>query len=154
MFTGDDYHYVDLIAGDNDGAHSDALLGAFAALGPLASAAVQVLPDEAAYRNILAPTEALSRHIFETPTWHYKTGVAFLAWLNGHQSAFSMIGGLHAARSLPHLSELVRLANGCGALERPELALERWHALLHLNGIDTSTAPAAAQNAPLAEATR
>ncbi|WP_416393552.1 MULTISPECIES: dihydrodipicolinate synthase family protein [unclassified Curtobacterium] len=140
MFTGDDYHYVDLIAGD-DGIYSDALLGAFAALGPLASAAVQALPDEQAYRGMLGPTEPLARHIFATPTWHYKTGVAFLAWLNGHQSAFTMVGGLHAARSLPHLSELVRLANACGALERPEFALERWHALLHLNGVDTAGAP-------------
>jgi hypothetical protein len=136
MFTGDDFHYVDLIAGDANG-HSDALLGAFAALGPSASAALQALDtgDRDSYRRILGPTEELSRKIFESPTYHYKTGVAFLSWLNGHQAAFSMIGGLHAARSLPHLSELVRLADTAGALEQPQLAAERWNSLLALNGI-------------------
>ncbi|MEY9776469.1 dihydrodipicolinate synthase family protein [Arthrobacter sp. MW3 TE3886] len=137
MFTGDDFNYVDLIAGDANG-HSDALLGAFAALGPSASAALQALDagDPDSYRRILGPTEELSRKIFESPTYHYKTGVAFLSWLNGHQAAFSMIGGLHAARSLPHLSELVRLADAAGALEQPQLAAERWNSLLSLNGIN------------------
>lgn len=136
MFTGDDFNYVNLIAGDANG-YSDALLGAFAALGPSASAALQALDagDKDAYHRILGPTEALSRKIFEAPTYHYKTGVAFMGWLNGHQSAFSMIGGMHAARSLPHLSELVRLADAAGALEKPELAAERWNSLLALNGI-------------------
>ena len=141
MFTGDDFNYVGLIEGDERG-HSDALLGAFAALGPHASAAVQALdagdPDE--YRRILGPTEALSRQIFAAPTWFYKTGVAFLSWLNGHQQSFTMVGGLHAGRSLPHLSEIVRLANGCGALEHPELAAERWSRLLELNGVRTPVA--------------
>ncbi|RXZ73066.1 dihydrodipicolinate synthase family protein [Agromyces albus] len=137
MFTGDDFHYVGLIEGDERG-HSDALLGAFAALAPHASAAVQALDagDTARYRDLLGPTEALSQQIFAAPTYYYKTGVAFLSWLNGHQSAFSMVGGLHAARSLPHLSEIVRLANACGALERPELAAARWQSLLTLNGIE------------------
>ena len=95
-----------------------------------ASAAIQALDagDPAAYRRILGPTEALARHVFAAPTFYYKTGVAFLSWLNGHQHAFSMVGGLHAARSLPHLSELVRLADAAGALERPRAgrrALER-----------------------------
>jgi hypothetical protein len=134
MFTGDDHHYVDLIAGDGTH-HSDALLGAFAALGPVASVAVRALPDEAAFRALLGPTEALSRHVFSAPVWHYKTGIAFLAWLNGHQSAFTMVGGLHAGRSLPHLSETVRLANACGALEDPALAAQRWHDLLALAGV-------------------
>lgn len=136
MFTGDDYNYVGLIGGDET-AHSDALLGAFAALGPNASAAVQALDrdDPAEYRRILGPTEELARHIFASPTQFYKTGVAFLAWLNGHQPAFAMVGGLQSARSLPHLSEIVRLANEVGALEKPELATQRWHALLDLNGI-------------------
>ncbi|MCW4456653.1 dihydrodipicolinate synthase family protein [Microbacterium sp. MPKO10] len=136
MYTGDDFNYVDLIAGDSEG-HSDALLGAFAAVAPSASAAIQALDagDEALYRSILAPTEALSRQIFATPTFYYKTGVAFLSWLNGHQSAFSMVGGLHSARSLPHLSEIVRLANDSGALERPELAAARWNGLLAQNGV-------------------
>ncbi|MBT1546607.1 DUF993 family protein [Curtobacterium aurantiacum] len=137
MFTGDDFHYVDLIAGQ-DGVHSDALLGAFAAIAPLASAAVRALPDESAYRALLGPTEALSRHLFSAPTWHYKTGIAFLAWLNGHQPAFAMVGGQHAGRSLPHLSETVRLANACGALQDPDLAAERWHAVLAVNGVETT----------------
>jgi hypothetical protein len=91
--------------------------------------------DAAEYRRILGPTEELARHIFASPTQFYKTGVAFLAWLNGHQPAFAMVGGLQSARSLPHLSEIVRLANEVGALEKPELATQRWHALLDLNGI-------------------
>lgn len=145
MFTGDDYHYVGLIEGDQRG-HSDALLGAFAALAPNASAAIQALDlgDVDGYRAILAPTEPLSQHVFAAPTYYYKTGVAFLSWLNGHQAAFQMVGGLHAARSLPHLSRIVELANASGALERPELAAARWHSLLTLNGVDvTAAAPAA-----------
>ena len=139
MFTGDDFHYVGLIEGDAEG-HSDALLGAFAALAPNASAAIQALDadDVDAYRAILGPTEELSRQVFAAPTYYYKTGVAFLSWLNGHQAAFQMVGGLHAARSLPHLSRIVELANGSGALERPELAAARWHELLTINGIDTT----------------
>ncbi|WP_395243983.1 dihydrodipicolinate synthase family protein [Agromyces sp. MMS24-K17] len=144
MFTGDDFHYVGLIAGDERG-HSDALLGAFAALAPNASAAIQALDadDEAAYHRILGPTEALSQQVFAAPTYYYKTGVAFLSWLNGHQSAFQMIGGLHAARSLPHLSRIVELANASGSLERPELAAARWHSMLTLNGVDVHAAVAA-----------
>jgi hypothetical protein len=137
MFTGDDFNYVELIE-DDGGVHSDALLGAFAALAPAASAAIQALDagDAGEYRAILEPTQALSRQIFAAPTFYYKTGVAFLSWLNGHQPAFSMVGGLHSARSLPHLSEIVRLAAACGALERPDLAAERWTSLLRLNGVD------------------
>lgn len=138
MFTGDDFNYVGLIAGDGTD-HSDALLGAFAAVAPNASAAIQALDagDPAEYTRILGPTEELSRQIFSAPTFYYKTGVAFMSWLNGHQSAFSMVGGLHATRSLPHLSEIVRLANDSGALERPELASARWLGMLTLNGINT-----------------
>ena len=141
LFTGDDYHYVDLIAGDGE-RHSDALLGAFALVAPHASAAIQALDDgdPAAFRRILGPTEALARHVFAAPTFHYKTGVAFLAWLNGHQQAFSMVGGLHAARSLPHLATLVRLADAASALEDPELAARRWNTLLALHGVDVPTA--------------
>jgi len=136
LFTGDDYHYVGLIEGDEH-RHSDALLGAFALVAPSASAAIQALDagDPAEYRRILGPTEALARHVFAPPTLYYKTGVAFLSWLNGHQPAFTMIGGLHSARSLPHLSTLVRLADQAGALEDPELAARRWNALLALHGI-------------------
>lgn len=149
MFTGDDFNYVGLIGGADvpdapqpaatPGArsHSDALLGAFAAITPVASAAIQALDagDPQRYLELLGPTEELSRQVFAAPTYFYKTGVAFLAWLNGHQAAFQMVGGLHSARSLPHLSEIVRLANASRALENPELAASRWHALLDLNGV-------------------
>jgi hypothetical protein len=136
LFTGDDFHYVSLIEGDELG-HSDALLGAFAAVAPSAALALAALDrgDVGEYRRILDPTEALARQIFAAPTPFYKTGVAFLSWLNGHQPAFAMVGGLHSARSLVHLSEIVRLADAAGALERPDLAAERWGALLDVNGL-------------------
>jgi hypothetical protein len=136
LFTGDDYNYVGLIEGDGE-RYSDALLGAFAVVAPNASAAIQALDagDPAEYRRILDPTEPLARHVFAAPTFYYKTGVAFLSWLNGHQPAFSMVGGLHSARSLPHLSTLVRLADQAGALEVPELAAQRWNAYLALHGV-------------------
>ncbi|WP_295012931.1 dihydrodipicolinate synthase family protein [uncultured Microbacterium sp.] len=120
------------------GGHSDALLGAFAAITPVASAAIQALDagDPSRYREILGPTEELSRQVFAAPTFYYKTGVAFLSWLNGHQPAFQMVGGLHSARSLPHLSRIVELANASLALEDPELARERWHGMLALNGVN------------------
>ena len=141
MFTGDDFNYVGLIGGDTVGqgdGHSDALLGAFAAITPVASAAIQALDagDPERYLALLGPTEELSRQVFAAPTFYYKTGVAFLAWLNGHQTAFQMVGGLHSARSLPHLSRIVELANASNALEQPELAAQRWHAMLRLNGVD------------------
>ncbi|HWV49009.1 MAG TPA: dihydrodipicolinate synthase family protein [Microbacterium sp.] len=148
MFTGDDFNYVGLIGdsptrslserSESKREHSDALLGAFAAITPVASAAIQALDagDTAAYERILGPTEELSRQVFAAPTFYYKTGVAFLAWLNGHQPAFQMVGGLHSARSLPHLSRIVELANASLALEQPELARERWHGMLRLNGVE------------------
>ena len=104
----------------------------------MASAAIQALDadDPERYLALLGPTEELSRQVCSAPTFYYKTGVAFLSWLNGHQPAFQMVGGLHSARSLPHLSRIVELANGALALERPELARERWHSLLRLNGVD------------------
>ncbi|MDQ4215514.1 dihydrodipicolinate synthase family protein [Microbacterium capsulatum] len=140
MFTGDDFNYVGLIGGGTVGqgeGRSDALLGAFAAITPVASAAIQALDagDPARYLEILGPTEELSRQVFAAPTFFYKTGVAFLAWLNGHQPAFQMVGGLHSARSLPHLSRIVELANASLAFEDPELARERWHGMLALNGV-------------------
>jgi hypothetical protein len=136
MYTGDDFNYVDLIEGRGR-VFSNALLGAFAAIAPAASAAIQALDtgDPTEYRRILTPTEALSRQIFAAPTFYYKTGIVFLSWLNGHQSSFSMVGGLHSARSLPHLSEIVRLADAAGALEKPELAAGRWTGMLALNGV-------------------
>jgi len=149
MFTGDDFNYVGLIGGlanpvaergggAAESKYSDALLGAFAAITPVASAAIQALDagDAARYLEILGPTEELSRQVFAAPTFYYKTGVAFLSWLNGHQPAFQMVGGLHSARSLPHLSRIVELANASLALEDPELARERWHGMLRLNGVD------------------
>ncbi|MCA1308087.1 dihydrodipicolinate synthase family protein [Microbacterium esteraromaticum] len=140
MFTGDDFNYVSLIgdSGVGERSYSDALLGAFAAITPVASAAIQALDagDHAAYARILGPTEELSRQVFAAPTFYYKTGVAFLSWLNGHQPAFQMVGGLHSARSLPHLSRIVELANASLALENPELAQQRWHGMLRLNGVD------------------
>lgn len=136
VFTGDDYNYVDLIAGDATG-HCDALLGAFATCAPIASAALSALDkgDERAFRALLEPTQALARHVFATPTEYYKTGVAFLSWLNGHQPAFALVSGLHSARSLPHLSRLVQLADAAGALEHPELAAQRWTDLLTVYGV-------------------
>jgi len=147
MFTGDDFNYVGLIAGDGPGpdggeergTYSDALLGAFAAVAPLASAAIQRLDagDRDGYLALLGPSEELSRQVFAAPTFYYKTGVAFLSWLNGHQPGFQLVGGLHSARSLPHLSEIVRLANAAGALEDPELAAARWNAFLAVSGVET-----------------
>ncbi|MCT1437381.1 dihydrodipicolinate synthase family protein [Brachybacterium paraconglomeratum] len=158
MLTGDDFHFSHLIVGDGTvttgadeqqvrGEYSDALLGAFAATAPAASAAVQALDrgdvDEA--RRILDAAEQLGRHVFSAPTYHYKTGVAFLAWLNGHQQAFTMVGGMHSARSLPHLSRTIELAATTGNLEDPVLAAERWHGMLRLAGyeIDSATDSAA-----------
>ena len=136
MFTGDDYNYVGLIEGDGQ-RHSDALLGAFAAVAPNASAAIQALDagEPGEYRRILGPTEELARHVFAAPTFYYKTGVAFLSWLNGHQPAFAMVGGLHSARSLPHLSTLVRLADAArGARRTPSSPRDGWNAYLELHG--------------------
>ncbi len=150
MFTGDDFNYVGLIGGadvpeaeqparsaSSARRHSDALLGAFAAIAPAASAAIQALDagDPARYLEILGPTEALSRHVFAAPTFHYKVGVAFLSWLNGHQPAFQMVGGLHSARSVPHLSRIVELAHTAQVLEDVDLAVDRWHGLLRHHGI-------------------
>ncbi|MBQ1081026.1 dihydrodipicolinate synthase family protein [Nocardiopsis sp. B62] len=136
MYTGDDYNYVDLILGDGEH-HSDALLGAFAAVTPQASAALTALEagDTDAYRRVLGPTEELSRQVFAPPTQYYKTGVAFLAWLNGLQPGWSMVGGLHSARSLPHLARVIELADACGALADPALAARRWRNLLLTHGV-------------------
>lgn len=126
LYTGDDFNYPDLIRGDGSH-HSDALLGAFAAVAPAASAALAALDagDLAAYDAEMAPTLPLSRHVFETPTWHYKTGIAFLAWLCGHQPGFTMVGGLQSARSVVHLGRLFALANDARLLPDPDLAARR-----------------------------
>jgi len=126
MYTGDDFHYDRLILGE-DGAHSDALLGIFDAIAPVAAAALRALDggDVAGYRAALEPTVPLSRHIFEPPTHAYKTGVVFLAYLNGHQSHFRMLAGAEGARSRQHLTELFRLAAAAGVLADRERAAER-----------------------------
>jgi hypothetical protein len=137
MYTGDDFNFAALIGGDATG-HSDALLGIFDAIAPAASAALTALAagDRARFDAILAPTVPLSRHVFAAPTRFYKTGVVFLAWLNGHQSHFTMVGGQQSARSLLHLSELFRLADAAGLLRDPDLAASRMRALLAVNGIE------------------
>jgi hypothetical protein len=136
MYTGDDFNYAELIQGDEHG-HSDGLLGIFDAIAPAASAAMQALErdDWQTYNKLLAPTVPLSRHIFETPTFNYKTGVVFLAYLNGFQSHFRMIAGLETARSAMHLSELFKLADRAGLLCDPDLASLRMHESLNLSGI-------------------
>jgi len=143
MYTGDDFNYAELIAGDGQGElpnhrHSDALLGIFDAIAPAASAALAELAagNADAFNRILAPTVPLSRHIFSAPTRFYKTGVVFMAWLNGHQDHFAMVGGQQSARSLQHFAELFRLADGAGLLEQPELAVGRMKTLLAMHGVD------------------
>jgi hypothetical protein len=137
MYTGDDFNFADLIGGDAKG-HSDALLGIFDAIAPAASAALSALAagDRAQFEAILAPTVPLSRHIFAAPTRFYKTGVVFMAWLNGHQSHFTMVGGQQSARSIAHLAELFRLADAAGLLRDPEMAASRMRSLLTVNGVD------------------
>ena len=142
MYTGDDFNYAELIAGDGVGTaatqqHSDALLGIFDAIAPAASAALAALSagDSARFHAILEPTVPLSRHIFRAPTRFYKTGVVFMAWLNGHQDHFVMVGGQQSTRSLPHLAELFRLADAAGLVEQPELAVRRMRTLLALHGV-------------------
>lgn len=132
LYTGDDFNYPSLI---KSGSH--ALLGIFDAIAPAAAAALHALDagDLEGYDEIMEPTAVLSRKIFETPTYHYKTGIVFLAWLNGHQDAFCMVNGAQAARSLPHLSEVFRLADRAGLLADPELAVSRMRSLLAVHGL-------------------
>lgn len=140
MFTGDEFNYTGLIAGSGgSGAkkHSDALLGAFAAMAPSASAAIQALDagDSGEYESILGPTEDLARKIFAAPASGDGTGMEFMSWLNGHQDSFATSAEQHSPATLSRLSEIVRLANRSGALESPELAASRWRRLLGSNGI-------------------
>lgn len=137
MYTGDDFNYDRLIRGDAAG-YSHALLGIFDAIAPAASAAIQALDrgDLGEYERILAPTIPLSRHIFRAPTYFYKTGIVFLAWLNGHQSHFKMVGGQESARSVLHLAELFRLADAAGLFVDPELAVRRMKNYLSLAGVE------------------
>ncbi len=136
LYTGDDFNYPELIEGDGDH-HSDALLGAFAAIAPAAAAALSALDegDIDLYRAEMAPTLPLSRHIFSVPTYYYKTGIAFLAWLNGHQDGFVMVGGLQSARSALHLVRVFELANEARLLVDPERAVHRLDSLLTTAGL-------------------
>lgn len=143
MYTGDDFNYAELIAGDGFGSEpthgkSDALLGIFDAIAPAASAALAELAQGHVekFHAILGPTVPLSRHIFAAPTRFYKTGVVFMAWLNGHQKHFTMVGGQQSTRSLPHFAELFRLADAANLLEQPELAVKRMKTLLALHGVE------------------
>jgi hypothetical protein len=137
MYTGDDFNYPELIQGDQQG-YSHALLGILDAIAPVASAALQALDagDLARYNTLLAPTLPLSRHIFQKPTFYYKTGVVFLAYLNGHQQHFRMVGGQESARSIAHLAELFVLADHAGALRDPDQAAARFRPLLALAGVE------------------
>ena len=137
MYTGDDFNYAELIAGDGE-RHSDALLGIFDGIAPAASAALAALArgSDNEFHDILAPTVPLSRHIFKAPTRFYKTGLVFMAYLNGHQRHFVMVGGQESARSILHLAELFRLADAAGLLADPELARARMAAVLKTRGIE------------------
>jgi Protein of unknown function (DUF993) len=148
MYTGDDFNYAELIAGDgfkdgtsgNSKVHgqSDALLGIFDAIAPAASAAMGELAQGNLdkFHAILGPTVPLSRHIFAAPTRFYKTGVVFMAWLNGHQSHFTMVGGQQSTRSMVHLAELFRLADAASVLQNPELAVRRMKTLCAMHGVE------------------
>jgi hypothetical protein len=135
-FTGDDFNYAELIAGDGT-RYSHALLGIFDAVAPCASKALASLAvgDVATFRSVIEPTVPLSRKIFEAPTQYYKAGVVFIAWLNGHQSHFSMPAGLQSARGLLHYADVFRLADQANVLDKPELAVRRMKALTELYGV-------------------
>jgi len=137
MYTGDDFNYAELIAGDEEG-HSDALLGIFDAIAPAASAALEALGRKSNHEffDLLEPTVPLSRHIFKAPTRFYKTGVVFLAYLNGLQDHFVMVGGQQSTRSLTHLAELFRLADKARVLADPELAASRMQQVLAVHGVN------------------
>jgi hypothetical protein len=137
MYTGDDFNYAELIAGDDKG-FSHALLGIFDAIAPAASYALSRLAagDEAGFHDVLGRTVPLSRHIFKAPTRFYKTGIVFMAYLNGHQDHFTMVGGQESTRSTLHLAELFRLADQAGLLADPELATRRMKTVLATRGFD------------------
>jgi Protein of unknown function (DUF993) len=136
MYTGDDFDYPELIRGDEEG-FSHALLGIFDAIAPSAASALAALDagDADRYEEILAPTVPLSRHVFQAPTYYYKTGVVFLAYLNGHQDHFRMVGGLESARSVVHLSELFILADQAGLLVDEERSARRMRGVLEVAGV-------------------
>ncbi len=137
MYTGDDFNYADLIAGDDQG-YSHALLGIFDGIAPAAAAALTALGEGRMddYRAIFEPTVPLSRHIFKAPTRFYKTGIVFLAYLNGFQDHFTMIGGQESTRSTLHLADLIRLADAAGALTDPERAAVRARTVFAARGVE------------------
>ncbi|GAA4840663.1 dihydrodipicolinate synthase family protein [Kitasatospora terrestris] len=136
LYTGDDFHYPELIRGDELG-YSDALLGVFDPIAGVAAAALHALDagELERYEELFAPTLPLARHLFAAPTFHYKTGIVFLAWLAGHQEHFTMVAGAQSGRSVPHLVELFRLADAAGVLPDPELAVDRMRKYLALAGV-------------------
>ena len=136
MYTGDDFNYADLIAGDAHG-YSHALLGIFDAIAPAASIALSALAknDLSKFHSVLAPTVPLSRLIFNAPTQYYKTGIVFLAWLNGHQGHFTMVNGAQSARSLLHFVEVFKLAEAAGLLRKSDLAVQRMKQLMAVYGV-------------------
>jgi len=136
MYTGDDFNYAELIAGDAEG-YSDALLGIFDPIAPAVGGALAALSrnDLSTFHDILAPTVPLSRHIFRAPTRFYKTGVVFMAWMNGHQDHFVMVGGQQSTRSIQHFAELFRLADKAGLLRDPDMAVARMRQMLALHGV-------------------
>lgn len=136
LYTGDDFNYADLVAGDGEH-YSHALLGIFAAIAPAASQALEALAegDMERYHGLLAPTVPLSREIFKAPTRFYKAGIAFLAWLNGYQSHFIMPGGFQSSREITHYAEVYRLADASRLLLDPDKAEARMKTLLSLHGI-------------------
>ena len=135
MYSGDDFNYPDLIAGDGHG-YSHALLGIFDAIAPAASSALAALArgNMKTYKNLMAPTVPLSRLIFQAPTQYYKTGIVFLAWLNGHQEHFIMVGGAQSMRPLPYFAGIFKLADQAGLLADPDLAVKRMKQMLALHG--------------------
>ena len=137
LYTGDDFNYAPLIAGDGTH-HSHALLGIFAAIAPAASQALEALAtgDLATYNRLLAPTVPLSHEIFRAPTRFYKAGIAYLAWLNGHQRHFIMPAGFQSARDITHYAAVFRLADAAGLLAQPDLAEARMAQLLALHGVE------------------
>ena len=136
-FTGDDFNYAELIEGDGN-RHSHALLGIFDAVAPSASKALAALAegDVETFRDVISPTVPLSRKIFEQPTQFYKAGIVFLAWLNGHQTHFTMPGGMQSARGILHYADVFRLADQANVLDKPELAVARMKSLLAVGGVD------------------
>jgi hypothetical protein len=137
LYTGDDFDYAELIRGDDKG-YSDALLGIFDGIAPAAALALRALDagEGALYEELLTPTVPLSRHIFQAPTYFYKTGLVFLAYLNGHQRHFHMLGGQESARSVVHLAELFVLADRARLLADPDLAVKRMRLILELAGVE------------------